>query len=81
MHACSGLRKSNYGKLDFDGRDILDFCHVNDVQQLSKHHQEGYIWNMLYGDMLYLYCICIHLYIWNTFYPISHIYFNIYIYI
>ena len=38
---CSGLQKCNYGRLDFVGKDILDFCHTNDIQQLTKHHQEG----------------------------------------
>lgn len=37
----SGIVRGHYSCPDFTGQNIQDFCHLNDVQTLSKHFQEG----------------------------------------
>lgn len=37
----SGIVRGHYSCPDFTGQNIHDFCHLNDVQTLSKHFQEG----------------------------------------
>ena len=41
MFYCSGISPGQFSCPEFVGQNIQDFCHVNDVQQLSKHLQEG----------------------------------------
>ncbi|CAH1773628.1 unnamed protein product [Owenia fusiformis] len=36
----SGIKPSKYRYPDFDGHNIIDFAHANDVQLLNKHLQE-----------------------------------------
>jgi hypothetical protein len=37
----SGIAHGTYSCPDFNGQNIQEFCHVNDVQNLAKHFQEG----------------------------------------
>nr|XP_022340433.1 nuclear receptor coactivator 2-like isoform X4 [Crassostrea virginica] len=39
-HDTSGIVRGHYSCPDFTGQNIHDFCHLNDVQTLSKHFQE-----------------------------------------
>lgn len=39
-HDTSGIVRGHYSCPDFTGQNIQDFCHLNDVQTLSKHFQE-----------------------------------------
>ncbi len=48
MHQCntllstfSGITHSHYNFPDFVGQNIQDFCHINDVQQFTRHQAEG----------------------------------------
>jgi hypothetical protein len=38
---CSGYNADNYSYADFIGQNIRDFCPQNDVQHLTKHHEQG----------------------------------------
>ncbi|KAK2175862.1 hypothetical protein NP493_702g03084 [Ridgeia piscesae] len=37
----SGINPGSFTYPDFNGKNIQEFCHVNDVQQLVRHHQEA----------------------------------------
>ena len=37
----SGISHGHFTCPEFVGQNIQEFCHVNDVQQLTKHLQEG----------------------------------------
>ena len=36
-----GVNSQEFSYPEYVGEDINKFCHVNDLQQLQKHHSEG----------------------------------------
>ena len=41
IYVFSGMAPSNFTYPEFIGENIQEFCHANDVQLLSRHHQDG----------------------------------------